>query len=61
MLRAAGIDDLEARKVVRSKQARLRDLVAEHGEVLHRDRWREGVYERAVKEAKAVVTGDLLL
>ena len=43
------------------KQARLRDLVAEHGEVLHRDRWREGVYERAVKEAKAVVTGDLLL
>ena len=41
MLRAAGIDDLEARKAVRSKQ--------------------EGVYERAVKEAKAVVTGDLLL
>ena len=35
MLRAAGIDDLEARKAVRSKQA--------------------------VKEAKAVVTGDLLL
>ena len=49
---------MEARKAVRSKQAR---LVAEHGEVLHRDRWREGVYERAVKEAKAVVTGDLLL
>ena len=44
---------MEARKAVRSKQARLRDLVAEHGEVLHRD--------RAVKEAKAVVTGDLLL
>ena len=52
---------MEARKAVRSKQARLRDLVAEHGEVLRRDRWREGVYERAVKEAKAVVTGDLLL
>ena len=52
---------MEARKAVRSKQARRRDLVAEHGEVLHRDRWREGVYERAVKEAKAVVTGDLLL
>jgi len=60
-LRAAGIDDSEARKAVRAKQARLRGLVSEHGEVLHRDRWRESIYERAVKEAWGVVPGDPVL
>lgn len=44
-LKAAGMDTRQANAVVRARQARLRELIAEHPKVLRREVWREALYD----------------
>lgn len=54
VLRASGLDDRASRARIRSLQGQLRELVAEHPQVLKRRIWRESIYEKARREAGAL-------
>lgn len=53
MLRSLGLDAKDANRRQRAKAKQLDDLVGAHSGILKRRKWRESVYEQAIKKAGA--------
>lgn len=51
-LKSQGLDATKAERRVRAQQKALRDHIAEHPKLLHREKPRERIYDKAIKKTK---------